>query len=395
MADYHSKVSPSQFQRVMLCPGSVALCATVPESKPTEFAAEGTVFHRVVARCLMYGFEPWDFEDTIQKADGFEIEVTDEMVDHAEAGLQRLEGALPRNQRYETRVHLDKWLPEQSGTLDVGAFDDEWIHIWDWKYGAGVAVSPFKNPQLMLYALGFWDQIARHKTRANKFKLWIEQPRNPAGGGDWEVDLDYLLQFGKKARRVLDKAYSKNAELNAGEKQCQFCPAKGKCPAYDKFSLDIISAKFEDLDQSGPPDLDTKMTMRRRAYVVRYADMFKDWLKTQHDIILDAAKKGDDTFMVKAIEGRRARSKWADESKAEAFMRRHINDYSVTKLISPAQAKKKLGGETYHELIEAKLVIEGQPKPALVPVDDPRPAIQSIASKFDNLDKQESRNGKR
>lgn len=396
MAGFHSKVSPSSFERVLLCPGSVALCATVPESKPTEFAAEGTVFHRLVGFCLQYGFEPWDFEDTTHTADGFAFVIEDEMVEHMITGLDRLRSQLPDALFIETRVKLDKWLPDQSGTLDVGGYNEEYIHIWDWKYGAGVAVHPFKNPQLMLYALGFWDQIARHKTKARKFRLWIEQPRNPAGGGDWEVDLDYLLQFGKKARRVLDKALSKNAELVAGEKQCMWCPAKGKCPAYDKFSLEVISAKFEDLDGSEPPDLSSKMTLRRRAYVARYAGMLKDWIDEQHKIVLDAARKGDDTFMVKVVEGRRGRSKWADETTAIASLMNRVETASeiyTAKLISPAQAKKKLGATVFHDLIEARVVIEGEPKPILVPIDDPRPALQSVASKFDDLTGEDS--GKR
>ncbi len=395
MAGFHSKVSPSSFERVLLCPGSVALCATVPESKPTEFAAEGTVFHTLASRCLKYGFEPWDFLGNTMSADGFDFEISDEMVDYLSDGLDRLRSQLPDALTIETRVHLDKWLPDQSGTLDVGAFNDEWIHIWDWKYGAGVAVHPFRNPQLMLYALGFWDQVARHKTKARKFRLWIEQPRNPSGGGDWECDLDDLLQFGKKARRVLDKAMSKNAELIAGEKQCLFCPAKGKCPAYDKFSLDVIGAKFEDLDNKEAPDFSSKMTMRRRAYVARYASMLKDWIDEQHKIVLDAAKKGDDTFMVKAIEGRRARSKYADKDVdvTAKVLRKYLpyEDVFVEKLISPAQAKKKLGDTIFHDLVEAKVVIEGEPKPILVPADDPRPAIRAIASKFDDLTKQERR----
>lgn len=388
MAGLHTSVSPSSFARVELCPGSVAMAATAPGRKDTVYAAQGTVFHRLIALCLLYGFEPYDFEGLTCKADGFEIEVTDEMIDHLEAGLDYVAVQLPGKLYIEKRVSLDEWLPGQAGTVDIGAFDDEFIYVFDWKYGAGIPVFPKLNRQTMLYALGFWWNIARHKTKATKFKLFIEQPRNPTGGGMWECTLDDLLRFGKRAGQILDRALSPNAPLHAGEKQCQFCPAKGICPEYDRFSTEAMSMKFEDLDGGKePPKLASKMNLQRRAFVALHAAMLHDWIDEQHKFVLDAALDGDEVPLVKVIEGRRPARKWADKEQAEQeLLDRLPRDKVFTrKLISPSQAQKALGKAEYDKLRKPRLIIEGEPKPILVPMDHPGTAFATIQSKFDDL----------
>jgi len=388
MAGLHTTVSPSSFARVELCPGSVALCATVPEGKKTIYAAQGTVFHRLIALCLLYGFEPYDFDGLSAKADGFVIEVDDDMIGHLENGLDYVSVQLPKKLYIEKRVDLSEWLPEQAGTVDIGAYDDEYIYVFDWKYGAGIPVFPKLNRQTMLYALGFWWNIARHKTKARKFKLFIEQPRNPTGGGMWECDLDDLLFFGKKAGKIMDKAMARNAPLVAGEKQCQFCPAKGVCPEYDRFSTEAMSLKFEDLDgDTLAKDWAPKMTLRRRAFIALHAAMLRDWIDQQHSAVLDAAVGGEEVPLVKCIQGRKPARKWADKDKTEHWLLDRLPRDKVftRKLISPAQAQKSLGVKDYDKLRELRLVIEGEPKPVLVPLDHPGTPFATIQSKFDDL----------
>lgn len=395
MGGVHTKFSPSTFARVAACLGSVAMCQTVPESKPTIYAAEGTVFHRLIALCLRYGFDPIDFLGIVAKADGFEIEVEQDMVDHMEGGLARVRKELPKNLVIETRVSLDKWLPDQSGTCDLGAYDSKWIDVWDWKYGAGVPVHPFQNWQIVLYALGFWNDVARFETKARKFRLWIDQPRNSAGGGYWDVDLDELLEWGKRASRIIERAMKPNAPLTPGEKQCAFCPAKWSCPAYDKFATETMSLKFEDLSGKDKPPVPQKMTMRQKAYIAKHAGFLKEWIDTQHKAVLDAALKGDDTFMVKAVYGRAPNRKWADQEEAESILARKVTNAPIFKrvLISPAKAQELLLAEDYDDLVARGIVITGTPKPVLVPVEDNRPAIDTVASKFD--DETGARNGKK
>lgn len=385
MPDFHTAISPSKLERVLLCPGSVALSAGEPEPKPTRYAAEGTVFHRVVASCLKYGIEPHDFLGVETVADGFEFIIDDEMCDHALDGLDRLEARGPRNMIIEKRVSLGEWFPGQSGTTDIGWYDDEWINVFDWKYGAGIAVSPFRNPQTMAYGLGFWNDIARHKTRAKRFRFIIEQPRNPAGGGEWECTLDDLLKWAKESGAIVRDAIKGKGKLNPGEKQCTFCPVKNKCPAYDRFALEAMQLEFDDLDAGKEKPKLPKLNMRRRVYIAEHYGFIKDWLDEQKRMVLDAALKGENTFRLKAVDGRSPHKKWKNEDDAFELLIDYIPEKELytSKFISPAQALKKL---TAKEQEKIGSVIEfGEPKPVLVPIEDKRESVKTIADMFEKL----------
>ncbi|WP_446923914.1 DUF2800 domain-containing protein, partial [Klebsiella pneumoniae] len=74
------------------------------------------------------------------------------------------------------RVDFTKWVPEGFGTSDVVVLSDKTIEIIDLKYGKGVPVDAYLNPQLMLYALGAvdkYDIIYEFET----VRMTIIQPR--------------------------------------------------------------------------------------------------------------------------------------------------------------------------------------------------------------------------
>jgi hypothetical protein len=388
MSDFHTRVSPSALERVLACPGSVALSATVPEPKPTRFAAEGTVFHNLAKMCLTFGFDPYDFLGQTHTADGFDFEIEEDMLDYLVAGLDELEalssGAI--KQIVETRVYLDKWLPGQSGTLDFGAITENGIIVWDWKYGAGIPVHPRKNPQLMAYALGLWDQWARKRTKATKFRLVIHQPRHPSGGGEWTCELDDLLFFGKRIAPIVADAIKGSDKFNPGEKQCTFCPARGVCPAYDKYSLELMQMEFEDLDAGKEkPKLISQMTMKRRSYIVQHADMLKKWIEDQHQKVMEAALLGETTHGLKAVYGRAGKRSWSDQDKVANRLRKMLDNDKVfvQKLVSPAQVEKLLTEDQFRTI--KPLVYQSDPKPILVPEGDKRQAIKPVADDFEDL----------
>lgn len=76
----------------------------------------------------------------------------------------------------EQKVDFSKWVPEGFGTSDVVVLSDKTIEIIDLKYGKGVPVDAYLNPQLMLYALGAvdkYDIIYEFET----VRMTIIQPR--------------------------------------------------------------------------------------------------------------------------------------------------------------------------------------------------------------------------
>ncbi|RAY89219.1 DUF2800 domain-containing protein, partial [Klebsiella oxytoca] len=59
--------------------------------------------------------------------------------------------------RIEARVEFDAWVPEGFGTADCILIGGGILHVIDFKYGKGVAVSAEGNPQMALYALGAYE----------------------------------------------------------------------------------------------------------------------------------------------------------------------------------------------------------------------------------------------
>ncbi len=54
----------------------------------------------------------------------------------------------------EQRLDFSRYVPESLGTGDCLIVADKLLHIIDLKYGQGVLVDAYQNPQMMLYALG-------------------------------------------------------------------------------------------------------------------------------------------------------------------------------------------------------------------------------------------------
>lgn len=382
---FHTRLSPSGADRWIKCPGSVREEAAYPD-EATPWAAEGTAFHEVVADCLDLGFEPHDFVGQVISTDGFDIEVTREMADFAVRGLdylREIDGEL----YVERRVHLDRWMPGESGTLDVGLITSDCIIIWDWKYGQGVPVHPDRNKQLMLYALGFWDEIARHRTDVTRFKLIIEQPRIPGAGGVWETTLDELLEFAEEAALAAEATKDPEAPLNAGEDACRFCKHRPNCNEFARFNLDLMNLLFDDLDSDEAPDVPEQegMTPGRRSYVVAHSSMIRKWLDDLHARVLNDALIGEPTPGLKAVPGRGGARTWKDPGEAESVLRRALGvkgAYEPPKPLSPTQAEKKVSTRMWNKL--RTLVTQSEPKPILVPETDRRDAIRPVVDLFDD-----------
>lgn len=371
----------------MRCPGSVALCATIPDDRSSEFAAEGTAAHEVRAQCLEFGFEAIDFLGQKLRADGFEFEVDEDMADYLQGGIDWLREQ-PGTMVIEHKVDLGRWLPGQFGTLDCGIYSDDLIIIDDLKFGRGVAVSPVENEQLMTYALGFWDNVARHHTAATDFLISIDQPRRGNGGGFWRTDLQTLLQFGDRLRDAGLKTHHEEAEFNPGHKQCFWCAAKSICKAHADFNLDLVGLEFEDVDQAVElgiplclPD-PAFMTPERRTVIVQHSAMITDWLSKLYTRVLNDAIAGRPTPDLKAVEGRAGRRAWRDEKLAEARLKRLLADQAYTrKLLSPAQAEKAAKEHWKDHL--APLVTRPAGSPVLVPLGDARPPVKTVDEMFD------------
>jgi hypothetical protein len=395
----HSRNSPSFAATWMGCVGALNRIKAlgITDDRSSAFAAEGTAAHWVRENCLEFGFEPHDFIGTKIEADGFTFVCTEDMADHLLPGIDRVrefEGRLFTEVWVDTTewVGLDDEGNRQGGTVDAGIVGPDEIVISDLKFGMGVPVQAVNNKQLRIYALGFWNQVARHLTNARRFRIIIDQPRNSGGGGEWVITLDDLLAFGEEVKAKAEAGRDPDAPCTPSEDACRWCPlAKmdNACPEHEEWKLDFLGITFEDLDDdlgtgiSLPPF--EGITPARRRVINQHSHIIKKWLDRLHaDELTDVLQDGP-AHGVKAVAGRKPGRKHVDEEQSEAFLRKKFrlsDDKLFTKkLISVAQLDTLLGKGVFPK----SLVDQGDPKPVLVPVEDDRPALLR-ATEFEDLD---------
>jgi hypothetical protein len=149
----HSKiVGGSTAKRVINCPGSVALVATMPQQEGSSYANEGSLLHEAIAIVMDTGCAP---EDMV----GFEahgLTLTDELLERkllpALALLADYDPQATMEFEVEQTVDFGEFLPGVFGSSDiVGRLDGKAV-ILDWKFGDGVMVEAEESEQLLFYA---------------------------------------------------------------------------------------------------------------------------------------------------------------------------------------------------------------------------------------------------
>ena len=397
----HSSLGPSSWSRWIRCPGSVRAQQGIPDQARYE-AAEGTVFHELVADCLELGLEPEDYVGGGRglEVDGFWVEYDEEMCASARDGLDfvRNVAAEPGWQLYvETRVDISKWtLPGQFGTADVILVNIEkrQIIVFDWKYGKE-PVYPQENYQAQGYCLGAWQTICGKlfgwDPAGIDVTIIIEQPRVAGAGGAWKTTMKRVLEFGQHAKRQAVLSQEPDAPRVPGKEQCRWCRARDFCGAYAEWHLEMIGLEFDELDGDEPPALDPPedVTPERRSMLLKMRPMLNQWLDALHKAAYRDAELGDPVPGLKLVEGKHPARKWAENAahKAETVLRKTLGDeaYHPPVLLSPAQSEKKLGKARYVELLD-RFVDKGSPQPILVPEEDSRPRLESVVDMFDDLD---------
>lgn len=242
----HSKFSASGAERWFNCPGSVALSEGLPD-KDSVWSIEGTKAHEVLEDIMKIGIE-LGYEALAKARYDFRKGIPLEMIRHALNAARFILGMHSETKHsevmIETRIHLDFIHPEMFGTFD-GAVLDHFgtLHVFDYKYGAGHAVSPVQNLQMIFYGIGL-----AHKYHWNfkRVRLWIVQPRIKGYDGPlfWERDIAQMKRYVGVFTDAVERVEKYPNKFVEGS-WCHWCKAKTKCPLKQQAKLDQARLVFQ------------------------------------------------------------------------------------------------------------------------------------------------------
>ena len=283
----HSQFGGSIADRWMNCPGSVALCASVPELPESPYAAEGTRAHAIGAGCLAQGIHNADM------VYGGE-DVPDDMGPAVQVYLDAVYEEMAKSTDAELYVETTfAFAGAGDGTEVYGSNDAIVYHpslsrlvVFDYKHGVGVSVSAEDNAQLKFYAAGAY--LSKPRWTIKEVVLVIVQPRardvDFAGAvKPWPMDPVELIDFASEVERGV--AFAKEAErvggttntyLRAGS-WCRWCDAAAVCPAKEAATLKALTLDYStiNIEAAQLPTIEVLMNDKTAAGPERIAEILR------------------------------------------------------------------------------------------------------------------------
>lgn len=371
----HAMLSASSAHRWLNCPPSAVASEAYPD-QDTEFTREGTLAHEVAEMVAADRNLPenGDFNDL----DG---QVTREMIECAVSYRDYIDEHKKSNDAFvllEQRVDFSPWVPDGFGTCDCLIIEGDTLTVIDYKYGLGVTVDAKDNPQMKLYALGALNDFG-FAYDVKKVEMHIFQPRlnNISVDG---LTVDELLTWADKTVKPIAQKAAKGKGTYSAGSHCKFCPHAGRCRALTKTCTEYVETHSV---RVGVPVL----APHEVAEVLKMEPLISLWLKRVRDQALTTMLDGGSVPGWKVVEGKQGIRKWTDELqvadklKAAGYAQ---EDYTETKLLSPAAMDKALGKNKAAELL-ADMIARAPGSPVIAPEADKRPSYNA-ADDFEKLE---------
>ena len=299
---------------------------------------------------------------------------TDEMLEHAEAYRDYIQEQIRDDNAVvllEQRVDFSDWAPEGFGTCDCIIIQGHTLTIIDYKYGVGVPVSAVDNPQMRLYALGALNDFG-FAYDVEKVETHIFQPRINNISVD-SLTADELLAWGETVKPIAQKAAKGKGNYQAGE-HCKFCPHAGRCRTLTKTCTEYVET--HSLRVAVPV-----LAPHEVAEVLAMEPLVALWLKRVKAQALNSMLDGQEIPGYKLVEGKQGNRKWTDELQVAETLKAagySQEDYTETKLLSPAAMDKALGKKKTAELL-ADLTDRAAGAPTIAELSDKRPVYNRLA----------------
>lgn len=266
---------------------------------------------------------------------------------------QRVSAAVPLTGAHAEDVHE---VPGSADLIVLPTDDEPDLVVGDLKYGNGIEVDVEENPQVRVYALGALGLLVNEEgeliTNVEDVTYHIVQPRL-GGIKTWSEPIGDLLQWRDE---VLSPALTAalygpeaGATFRPSEAACQFCPARGTCPALAEQRLHeagelfdvIVEAEFTD----GPgafPETETLDDARLGALLAQITGL----INIHKDLKAEAERRLYRGGVVPGFHlvNYHPPRKWV-EGADDALPFEENPDLWVKKLITPTAAEKLLGDD--------------------------------------------------
>lgn len=383
----HALLGASSAHRWLICP-PIARLEEQFKDRGSSFAEEGTAAHELAELALAKRFKLMATRSVNTKLKKFRSENSyydQSMEDYVEAYCDLVEERVNHYQdavvELEQKVDFTKWVPEGFGTSDVVVLADNTIEIIDLKYGKGVPVDAYLNPQLMLYALGAvdkYDIIYEFET----VRMTIVQPRLD-NVSTFEIDKEELLYWADNyvAPRAV-QAWEGTGKWTITDDVVKFSKVRAQLRLRAERNFSLVD-KYE-LKES------PLLTNEEIAEILDRAPEIKKWLDHVEQYALNKAlTEGEEFPGWKVVAGRSNRKISDEESllfllEAEGF----DDDDEILKpraLQAIGQLEKVVGKKRFVELA-SDFIVKPEGKPVLVTEKDKRPALNSMEDALNDFE---------
>jgi hypothetical protein len=386
----HALLGASKASQWINCPPSARLTEHIPDTR-SEFADEGTAAHELSELRLQRRLTICDSKrrkELDQKMKTFTEtnrfygpEMETAVMEYCELVEERFMEAKARSKDavvlLEAQADFSEWVPDGKGIGDVVLISDGVMEVIDLKYGKGVPVSAFGNPQIRLYALGSWSEYSMFYD-IQEVRMTIVQPRLDSITTD-TMTVDELLAWAEDTvRPAADLADAGEGEFKPGD-HCRWCKVKGNCRARSDANMAAIAYEFQD-----PALLD----LDEIGAILPIAEQLQSWAKDVQGYAFDQAKAGQRIQGWKLVEGRSNRAIKDKDVAWKVLQEAEIPDDKFLKpreLLGIGELEKRIGKKELSSLI-SDLIIKPQGKPVLVVETDRRPELNSVETDFEGED---------
>lgn len=359
------------------------LAGKISQRQDTVYNVEGVRAHTVAEKILLGQPLP-DF-------------ATPDMIDHGQEYAAFCKSLVAGGSMFvEQRVPL-WYMAGRKGLVDfVGITSRGAVNVVDYKYGAGVRVSPVQNKQMAIYGRGVIESILIGSgfydvTDETPVSITVKQPRISGEDLPWQTTWGELFAFTEEsitapAEKILADPHNPALPFAPSDKVCQFCPAESVCTARTKWLIAGCDG-FEPLLSDDPPEVlalpdPDSLTAEQVSAFLTNKKRIEKFLESVYKNGVALANDGRMPVNMKMVDGKNLDRSWVDEEAASKLLLQKLPANVVWKkdIITPAQAEKVVKklpdiSTKWDNLFAAQIKPGGKGQPLLVHISDKRESI--------------------